>query len=139
WEHRPSHFWLVLITAALSAALAYGTGAAALRRGDPRVLLISLTFLATAGFLGLHALATPGVLLDTPNAGFVLATPVGIALGSLFSALSSLNLTGRRLVEVMRWSRLLRTALLALMALWATASVAQLPPLHGTSAPEQAD
>jgi adenylate cyclase len=139
WEHHPSHFWLVLIAAALSAALAYGTGAAALRRGDPRVMLVSLTFLSTAGFLGLHAMATPGVLLATPNAGFVLATPVGIALGSLFSALSSLNLTGDRLVGAMRWSRLLRTALLALMALWAIASVSQLPPLDGTSAPEQAD
>jgi adenylate cyclase len=139
WEHHPSHFWLVLLAGVLSAALAYGTGAAALRRGDPRVLLVSLTFLSTAGFLGLHALATPGVLLDTPNAGFVLATPVGIALGSLFSALSSLNLAGSRLIGVMRWSRLLRTALLALMALWAIASVAQLPPLHGKSAPEQAD
>jgi adenylate cyclase len=40
WEHHPSHFWLVLVTAGLSAALAYGTGAAAIRRGDARVLLV---------------------------------------------------------------------------------------------------
>jgi len=30
--------------------------------------------LASAGFLGLHALATPGVLLEGPNAGFQIAT-----------------------------------------------------------------
>ena len=42
WEHHPAHFWLVLMTAVLSAVLAYLTGAAALRRGDPRVLLVSL-------------------------------------------------------------------------------------------------
>ena len=81
WEHHPAHFWLVLLTAALSAVLAYTTGAAALRRGDARVLFVSLAFLSAAGFLGLHALATPKVLLDTPNAGFTLATPIGVALG----------------------------------------------------------
>jgi hypothetical protein len=82
WEHHPGHFWLVLTTAALSAVLAYATGTAALSRGDARVLLVSLGFLAAAGFLGLHALATPGVLLSAPNAGFVIATPVGIAIAS---------------------------------------------------------
>jgi adenylate cyclase len=40
WEHHPAHFWLVLGTAGVSAALAYATGAAALRRGDARVLLV---------------------------------------------------------------------------------------------------
>ena len=77
WEHHPSHFWLVLTTAALSAVLAHGMAVAASQRGDPRVLLVALAFLSAAGFLGLHALATPGVLLGTPNVGFVLATPLG--------------------------------------------------------------
>ena len=27
WQHQPSHFWLVLVTAGLNAALAYATGA----------------------------------------------------------------------------------------------------------------
>jgi adenylate cyclase len=130
----------VLVTGGLSAALAYGTGAAAIRRGDARVLLVSLGFLSAAGFLGLHALATPQVLLATPNAGFVVATPVGIALGSLFALLSSLDLTGARAVQAMRWGRLLRVALIVLMGLWAVASLAQLPPLHGTAVvPERAD
>ena len=70
WEHHPSHFWLVLGSAVVSAVLAYATGEAALRRGDARVLMISFAFLVAAGFLGLHALATPGVLLRTSNAGF---------------------------------------------------------------------
>ena len=60
WEHHPSHFWLVLVTAALNAVLAYATGVAARRRGDRRVHLVSLSFLAASGFLALHALATPG-------------------------------------------------------------------------------
>ncbi|TCO18167.1 class 3 adenylate cyclase [Kribbella steppae] len=139
WEHHPSHFWLVLVTALLSAVLAYMTGAAALRRGDPRVLFVSLAFLSAAGFLALHALATPKVLLDTPNAGFILATPVGVALASVFAVLSSLNLSGARAVSAVRWGRWLRAGLLVLMALWAAASVLRLPPLHDTAVPEVAD
>ena len=44
-------------------------GRRAPRRRSP--VLVSLGFLAAAGFLGLHALATPKVLLDSPNGGFV--------------------------------------------------------------------
>ena len=80
WHHNPAHFWLVLSVAAVNAVLAHATGVAAGRRADARVLLVSYTFLTTAGFLGLHALATPGVLLDAPNAGFVIATPIGSAM-----------------------------------------------------------
>jgi class 3 adenylate cyclase len=133
WEHHPAHFWLVLLTAVLSAALAYVTGAAALRRGDARVLFVSLAFLSAAGFLGLHALATPKVLLDTANAGFTLATPVGVALASVFAFLSSLTVSGVRL------GRQLRAGLLLLLALWAVASVLRLPPLHAKAVPEGAD
>ncbi|TCC66458.1 hypothetical protein E0H73_06150 [Kribbella pittospori] len=139
WEHHPSHFWLVLITAVLSAVLAYLTGAAALRRGDPRVLLVSLAFLSAAGFLGLHALATPKILLDTPNAGFTLATPIGVAVASIFAVLSSLNMSGDRVSAWVRRGRILRAALLTLMALWAVASILRLPPLHDTAVPEVAD
>ncbi len=139
WEHHPSHFWLVLATGGLSAVLAYATGAAAERRGDARVLLVSLAFLSAAGFLGLHALATPGVLLETPNAGFVVATPVGIGLGSLLAVASSLDLSGDRNVRGVRVARRLRVTLLAVMVLWAVASLAQLPPLQADQVvPEQA-
>lgn len=139
WEHHPSHFWLVLLTAALSAALAYATSSAALQRGDARVLLVSLAFLSAAGFLGLHALATPGVLLEAANAGFVVATPVGIAIGSVFAVLSSLDLGGERAVAVVRHGRMLRLALLALMALWAVVSLAELPPFDDQAVPERAE
>ncbi len=139
WEHHPSHFWLVLSTAATSAVLAYATGSAAQRRGDARVSMVSLAFLSAAGFLGLHALATPGVLLDQPNAGFVVATPVGIAIGSLLAVASSLDLSGERAVHGVRRARHARHVLVALMVLWAVLSLAQLPPLHAEQAvPEQA-
>src|SRR6476620_1935277 len=129
WEHHPSHFWLVLGTAVVSSALAYATGAAAVRRGDARVLFVSLAFLSSAGFLALHALATPGVLLGTPNPGFVVATPVGLALGSVLAARSTADLSGDRAVAALRLGRQLRFGLLALMGLWAVLSMRELPPL----------
>ena len=52
---------------------------------------MSLSFLAASGFLALHALATPGVLLDKPNLGFVIATPVGLLLAAALAALSALD------------------------------------------------
>jgi adenylate cyclase len=138
WEHHPAHFWLVVLGAGACAALAYGTGVAAHRRGDARVLLISLGFLTGAGFLGLHALATPQVLLDKPNTGFAMATPVGLVIASVFAALSSLELSHERAYAVVRRARLVRGALLGLMALWAVVSLAELPPLDDPQAPERA-
>jgi len=118
--------------------LAYSTGLAAERRADARVFLVSLAFLASAGFLGLHALATPGVLLEQTNAGFAVATPVGLALGSILAVVSSADLAGERRVWVMERSRLLRWSMLSLLLAWAVVSVAQLPPLDAPRAPERA-
>jgi adenylate cyclase len=134
WEHHPSHFWLVLGTAAVSAVLAYATGAAAVQRGDARVLFVSLAFLSSAGFLALHALATPGVLLATPNPGFVVATPVGIALGGVLAAWSTVSYTGERAVRAVKLGRRLRVGVLAVMAGWACLSLGRLPPLDGSPA-----
>lgn len=78
WEHHPSHFWLVLLVAVVNATLGLSMNETARRRGDPRIFLVGLAFLAAAGFLGLHALATPGVLLEKGNAGFTIATQVGL-------------------------------------------------------------
>jgi adenylate cyclase len=134
WQHNPSHFWLVLAAGAVTASLAYATGTAARRRADARVHLVSLAFLAAAGFLGLHALATPGVLLKTSNVGFALATPLGLALAAALAAASSLELgdvSARRL-------HLVQNILLALLAAWGIVSLTALPKLHDTTAFERA-
>src|SRR5213593_4789397 len=133
WEQHPAHFWLVLGAAAINASLAFATGDAARYRGDARLFLVSLAFLAAAGFLGLHALATPGVLVDGRTAGFVIATPVG-----LLAAASSDRFDGERGRAVMRHAQALRGGLLAVMAAWAAVSVARLPPLDSPSAAEVA-
>ena len=130
WEHHPSHFWLVLITAALNAVLAYATGVAARRRGDRRVHLVSLSFLAASGFLALHALATPGVLLEKPNLGFVIATPVGLVLASVFAVLSAID------SEPVQ-PKYLERALLVLLALWAIVCLSFFPDVDDSVVPER--
>lgn len=131
WEHHPAHFWLVLAAGALSAALAHATGTAARRRGDPRVFLVSLGFLAASLFLGLHALATPGVLLESGNAGFATATPVGLLIAAVCAVASGGDLTGGRGARVIGAAGILRGAVLAACLLWAGLSLTRTPPLDG--------
>jgi adenylate cyclase len=138
WEHHPSHFWLVLSTAAVSTTLAFMTSGIALRRADARLFLVSLSFLAAAGFLALHALATPGVLLDGPNEGFTIATPVGLLVSALFAGWSALPLPPERAQAIMRNAQLLRGALIALMVAWAVVSLGSVPPLDDPTPVERA-
>ena len=134
WQHQPSHFWLVLATAALSVVLALGTNEAASRRADGRIILVSLAFLVSAGFLGLHAMATPGVLLPEANTGFTAAMPVGLALAALLAAVATSPVAGPRAEWLLRHRDALRTGVLLLLLAWAAVSLLQLPPLDGPPA-----
>jgi adenylate cyclase len=139
WEQHPAHFWLVLAAALTNVVLAVMTGDAARRRGDARLFLVSLAFLAGAGFLALHALATPQIVLDSPNAGFVVATPVGLLVAALFAAVSSLEIRPEASARLLRRATLLRAGVLALMVIWAVVSLAELAPLDQPLPDEEAD
>jgi adenylate cyclase len=138
WENHAAHFWLVLVAALLNVALGYSVATAARRRRDARLYLVSLAFVTAAGFLGLHALATPGVLIGK-NAGFELATPVGLALAGAFAAASGLPLRPPAAERVLRWARPLAAALGALIAAWAITSLAEVGPLSRLLVGEQLD
>lgn len=129
WQHEAAHFWLVGGAALAAAAVGVAIEEAAARRSDPRLVLVALAFLAAAGFLGLHALATPGVILDGPNGGFEAATPVGLFVASALAAASSGDLTGAAGARVIAHRRTARNVLLGAMALWAAVSLAGQPPL----------
>jgi class 3 adenylate cyclase len=134
WDHQPSHFWLVVVAGLVPAVLAWLIGDAALRRDDQRLAWMAAGFLTMAAFLVLHALATPKVLLDGPNAGFEVAMPVGLTLGAAMVWWSAAgghdrdNAAGRRLARSLRW------LVLVVAVLWGGASIAGLPPLD--SAPQ---
>jgi adenylate cyclase len=124
WEHHPSHFLLVLAVALINVALALVASEAAHRRADARLFLVSLALITSSGFLALHALATPGVLLDHPNSGFVIATPIGLLLASVFAAASALELDRARAAALLRRRTLVRGAIALLLLAWAAASLA---------------
>jgi class 3 adenylate cyclase len=138
WENHRTHFWLVFLVAIVNTAVGLVLSEAARRRSDARVFLVALAFLASAGFLALHALATPGILLAGKNTGFVIATPVGLFLGSCFAAASTLEIGGARSLAVLRHERLLRAGLLALLAGWAAWSLTSTPPLDQPLPPRDA-
>jgi class 3 adenylate cyclase len=128
WEHHGGHFWLVVVVAAANVVLGLRMGAAARHHTDARLFLVSLAFLASAGFLLLHALATPGIVVRHPNAGFDVAQPVGLALASLFAVASGLSLPATR--GVFRVLVVVRALVAALLVAWAAVSLLDLPPLN---------
>lgn len=128
-EHHPSHFWLVFLVAVLNVGLATLVDRAARRHDDARLLLVGLGFLAAALFFGLHAVATPGVLLSSRNGGFALATPVGLALAAVLTGASAVDLPPARAAAVLRAGPFLRYGLYAITAVWGVVSLAGLPPL----------
>jgi class 3 adenylate cyclase len=136
WEHHAGHFALVVSVAAVNVALGARMSEVARRRADARLFLVSLVFLSSAGFLLLHALATPGILLEGRNAGFAIATPVGLLLAACFAAVSGLELTPSRAAGVLRRQALLRGGLALLMVAWAAVSLLGLPPLDVALAEE---
>jgi adenylate cyclase len=125
WEHHPSHFLLVLAVALINVALAVIASDAAHRRDDARLFLVSLALITSSGFLGLHALATPGVLLDHPNSGFTIATPIGLLLASVFAAASALELGPEAADAILRRRTMILSLLAAVLVAWAVASLAK--------------
>ncbi len=126
WEHQPSHFWLVLVVAVANVVLGVMAGVVAERHGDRRLFLVSLVLLTTAAFLGVHALATPGVVLEGPNLGFAIATPVGMVLAAPLALASTPEVEG----QLPAWApRALRLVVAAAVAGWCAASLARVPLL----------
>jgi class 3 adenylate cyclase len=136
WQHQPSHFWLVLVTAVISSVLAIKAALEARRHADARLFLVALSFLIAAGFLGLHALGTPTVLIDASNTGFVLATPIGLALASV-AAVASAFVPPVLRQPIVRAAPLLLALVLITFAVWAVWSLERWAPLDGQPTVEQ--
>lgn len=137
WEDTRAHFWLVFVAAAAAAAVALAITEAARRRRDARLFLIGLGFFFSAGFLGLHALATPGVLVSGKNAGFVIATPVGLIGAGVFAAASAVEYRSETSLRIVRSSPLLLALVFAAIAAWASVSLAEVPPLRDPVTPTE--
>ncbi len=132
-ENYPLHFIVFGVVGAIAFGLGYAAGEAANRRGDARVLLLSLAFMATGGFLWLHAIGTPTILFSEEHSGFQVAIPVGLLVGGVF-ALGSAFVDIRPGIAAMliRRRTRLRLAVVVAMAVWFAWTVAKLPPLGGS-------
>jgi adenylate cyclase len=74
-----------------------------------------------------------------PNTGFVLATPVGLALASVFAAFSAIDLTQETAAAILRRKRLFRWGLALVLLAWGAASLAELGPLDEPLPPDKAE
>lgn len=133
--HQGVHFWLILGAAVVSLALGVLLLRAARANRDMRLILVSLVFQLNSGFLGLHALATPGVILDTANVGFTAAVPVGMVLGG-FAALASAVEYGPT-ARAHRFTEVLAALPITLMVVWALLSLTKVPPFDAVPDPAE--
>jgi adenylate cyclase len=132
FENYRLHFLVFGLVGAVAFILGYAAGEAANRRGDARVLLLSLAFMATGGFLGLHALGTHEILFSEELTGFQVAIPVGLLVSAVFAAGSAFVDVRPGIAPLLiRRQTLLRVGVLVAMAAWFVWTVAKLPPLSG--------
>jgi class 3 adenylate cyclase len=132
FESYQIHFVVFGIAGTVAFVLGYGAGEAANRRGDARVLLLSLAFMATGGFMGLHALGTPGILFSKEYAGFQVAITVGLLVSSFFAAASAfVDVRPEFAPFLIRHRQLLRVVVVLVIAIWSVFTLAKIPPLHG--------
>lgn len=137
WENHAAHLWLVLGTATVNVVLAAAMNAESARRADIRLFLVSLAFAVSAGFLALHALATPGLLLAS-NTGFVIATPVGLLAASGLCAWSAVEFSPRGAARLLTARRGLRVVVVALLVGWLALSLTRVPLLARPITPAEA-
>ena len=134
FENYRAHFVVFGIVGSVAFLLGYTAGEAANRRGDARVLLLSLAFMATGGFLGLHAIGTRGVLFSKEYAGFQVAIPVGLLVSAVFAGASAfVDIRPEVGAQLIRRRTVLRMGVLSVMGGWFICTVAELPPLGGPS------
>ena len=135
WTSTRLHFVLFLAVGGGAFLLAFLAGQAADRRGDARVFLLSLGFLVTGGFLAVHAVGTPGILLNNERPGFRIAIPVGLFLASLFALGSGIvDMRPGWAATVVRHRSVLRRSVYVALGVWIGLSLLELPPFAGTSA-----
>ena len=64
------------------------------------------------------------------NTGFAIATPVGVAIGSVFAVLSTTDVSSDSASRNVRRGKRLRLTVLGLMLVWGVWSLMSLPPLN---------
>src|SRR5690348_5756143 len=131
-ENYSAHFLIFGLTGGFAFALGFAAGEAAERRADARVLLLSLAFMTTGGFMLLHAVGTHQVLFQAEHPGFKVALSTGLLVSSVFASASAfVDLRPELGPWLIRNRGYFRGGILLVMAAWFTLTVLDLPPLDG--------
>jgi len=132
-ENYSAHFLIFGLTGGFAFALGFAAGEAAERRSDARVLLLSLAFMTTGGFMLLHALGTHRVLFEEEHPGFKVALSTGLLVSAVFASASAfVDLRPDLGPWLIRNRGYFRGGILLVMAVWFGLTVLDLPPLDGT-------
>src|SRR4051794_37749542 len=132
FENYPAHFVVFGLVGGIAFALGFAAGEAAELRADARVLLLSLAFMATGGFMLLHAVGTQGVLFTHQHSGFQVAISIGLLVSAVFAGGSAFVDMRPEIAPWLRRNRsYLRATILLAMSGWFVWTVADLPPLGG--------
>jgi adenylate cyclase len=132
FENYRAHFVVFGLVGGITYGLGFAAGEAAELRGDARVLLLSLAFMATGGFMLLHSIGTHQVLFTQEHAGFQVAISVGLLVSAVFAGASAfVDLRPELGPWLIRNRGHLRGVILLAMAGWFVCTVADLPPLGG--------
>jgi adenylate cyclase len=131
WTNPGLHFTFFLVAAGTAASLSLMAWGAARRRGDARVLLLSLGFLAISGFMGIQAAGTQGLLLHERSLpGFTVSIAVGLLVAVPFVlAAAFIDRSPRWCAVVVRARRWLVGAVVVTLVGWAVWAVTNWPPV----------
>jgi adenylate cyclase len=131
-ENYSAHFLIFGLTGGFAFALGFAAGEAAERRADARVLLLSLAFMTTGGFMLLHAIGTHHVLFEGEHPGFRVALSTGLLLSAVFASASAfVDLRPDLGPWLIRNRGYFRGGIMLVMAGWFVLTVLDLPPLDG--------
>ncbi|HWJ32195.1 MAG TPA: hypothetical protein VNR59_07630, partial [Gaiellaceae bacterium] len=131
-QNYSAHFLIFGLTGGFAFALGFAAGEAAERRADARVLLLSLAFMSTGGFMLLHAVGTHHVLFADEHPGFKVALSTGLLVSSVFASASAfVDLRPELAPWFIRNRGFFRGGIMLVMAAWFTLTVLDLPPLDG--------
>jgi adenylate cyclase len=132
FENYRAHFIVFGLVGGIAFALGFAAGEAAELRSDARVLLLSLAFMATGGFMLLHAVGTHQVLFTHQHAGFQVAISVGLLVSAVFAGASAfIDVRPEAVPWLIRNRGYLRASILLAMIGWFLWTIADLPPLGG--------
>lgn len=130
WSSPALHFVFFLFVGFTAASLSVVTGEAARARGDARVFLLSLAFLAVSGFMALHAAGTQHVLTHASLPGYTVAITVGLLVAAPFALASAyVDLRPWAGPAVMRARPWLRAGVVGAFLLWGVWSLGNWPPV----------